>query len=97
MQAIQFFHHKCLMEFLLKLQQESISPFPFEHAELIVQHEVKLKEIYSNYQLALNQVSIIISQYEDHKRSVRKLVKQHKSYKRAIKGKNAYNIKFESF
>ncbi len=60
-------------------------------------YEVKLKEIYSNYQLALNHVSIIISQYEDHKRSVRKLVKQHKSYKKAIKGKNAFNIKFESF
>lgn len=93
MQAIQLFHYKCLMEYLYKLQQQNMYHLPCEHAELIAQHVDKLKEIYTNYQLALDQVSFIITQYEDHKRSIRKLVKHHKRCKRSVKGESIFNTK----
>lgn len=95
MRAIQFFQYKCLEEYLQKLQQEDLFDLPGEHKDIMIQHAEKLKEIYCNYRLSLEQVSVIITQYEEHKRTIMRLIKQHKSYKRSLKGKNIFKTNFQ--
>ena len=78
MQAILLVHYKALQQYLHKLQEEEAFYLPCEHSDVIMQHEEKLKEIYNNYQETLEQVSLIIKQFDEHKQAIRRLMALHK-------------------
>ncbi len=79
MQAIQRYHYNRLQQFLYQLQQESEAyELPTHHRNSIVEQEEKLKQLYVNYQQSLQQVAILIKQYEIEHQSVRRLVNSHK-------------------
>jgi len=82
MQGIQQFHFKSLQQYLQKLLQDDLFNLPCEHVELIKRHEEKLNELYTNYLASLERVSHAISQFEDHKRSIRRLIIHHKQCKK---------------
>lgn len=91
MQAIQLFHYKAFLNYLHKLRQAESSELSCEHMNMITQHEEKLKAIYDNYQAALEQVSDIIRQFDDHKQSIRRLMILHKQQRKHFKKKNIDN------
>jgi hypothetical protein len=80
MRGIQLFHYKYLLDHLRKLQQVETFELPCEHANMIIQQEEKLKDIYNNYQLAIENVSFIIKQFEEHKRSIKKVMVHHQKF-----------------
>ena len=79
MQAIQQYHYNRLKQFLHQLQQESMAyELPAHHQNSIVEQEEKLKQLYVSYQHCLQQLAILIKQYEVEHQSVRRLVGSHK-------------------
>jgi hypothetical protein len=91
MQGIQLFEYKTLLESLNKLKEREYFHLPEEQSEIVLQKENRLKEIYSNYQLSLEQVSACIRQFEQHKNAIRKLMKDNKQYQRHTRKKELRN------
>ena len=89
MQAIQLFEYKYLQENLQKIQQEDLYDLPCEHSEMILQYQDKLKEIYEQYQLALEQVSAVIDMYNKQKLATRRLISHHRSCKKVLSKKKS--------
>ncbi|CAN5871767.1 hypothetical protein BH11BAC4_BH11BAC4_04580 [soil metagenome] len=79
MQGIQLFDYKYFLEHLRKLREADTYHFPCEHAVVIAAHEDKLKEIYQSYQLAMEDVSTIVRQFDEQKLAIRRLVNHHRN------------------
>jgi len=88
MQGIQLFEYKSLQEYLQRIRQDELCTMPCEHTEQVAAYEEKLNEIYSNYQMAWEQVSVTIRQFEEHKLSIRRLLSQHKSCRKSLNERN---------
>ncbi|MBC7936591.1 MAG: hypothetical protein H7Y86_14670 [Rhizobacter sp.] len=85
MHAIQRYHYDRLQGYLQRLQLESeIFQLPDDHLNTIVQQEKKLQQLYSNYQATLQQVAVLIKQYDQEHKSVRQLIISHKQYRKRL-------------
>ena len=91
MQGIQLFEYKSLLESLNKLKQVDIFTLPEEEADSVLTQEKKLHDIYKNYQLSLQQVSDHIRQFEEHKNSIRRLMKNNRHYLKEPRNKETSN------
>ncbi len=79
MHGIQLFHYKALQHYLKKLKEEGAHEAGCEHSQLVLMHEQRLEDIYSNYQVAMEKVSFIVKEFDEHMQSVRKLVRNHRN------------------
>lgn len=85
MHAIQRYHYDRLQGYLCQLQDESMTfQLPDDHLDTIVQQEKKLKQLYSNYQASLAQISALIKQYEQEYQSVRRLMISHRQHRKRL-------------
>ena len=82
MQGILMSHFKQVKKYLYKLQEVESFELPCTHLEIIVEHEIKLAEIYENYKTALLNVQMLINEFDEHKKSVRRLIIEHKRCKK---------------
>ena len=80
MQGITLFEYKSLLESLKKLSQYEISGVSEDQVETVIENELKLKEIYAEYVVSLEQVSENIKQFEKHKHSIRRFIKKNRQY-----------------
>lgn len=80
MQGITLFEYKSLLESLNKLSQYKIIDVSEDQAETVIEQELKLKEIYAEYVVSLEQVSENIKQFEKHKHSIRRFIKKNRQY-----------------
>lgn len=80
MQGITLFEYKSLLESLKKLSQYEISGVSEDQVETVIEKELKLKEIYAEYVVSLEQVSENIKQFEKHKHSIRRFIKKNRQY-----------------
>lgn len=80
MQGITLFEYKSLLESLNKLSQYKIIDVSEDQAETVIEKELKLKEIYAEYVVSLEQVSENIKQFEKHKHSIRRFIKKNRQY-----------------
>jgi hypothetical protein len=88
MHAIQRYHYIRLQEYLNVLKRESeIWGLPDEHHLSIIQQEIKLKELYNNYQEVLKDVAELIKEYQKEDKSVRRLISIHKQHTRQLQKK----------
>ena len=78
-------HFKQVKKYLFELQQVELFELPCNHLVDIVEHEKKLAEIYENYKTALLNVEALIKEFNDHKKSVRRLIIDHKRCKKLIR------------
>ena len=86
MQGISFFQYKCLIDYLNKLQdQAELLSLSAEHCSIISQYKEKLKEVYREYEITLNKVALIVTQYKEQQMAIRRLIVQHKRNKAKIK------------
>lgn len=91
MHAIQRYHYKRLQGYLDLLQQESeILELPTDHQLTIIRQEKNLTQLYNNYQAALEEIAILIKQYDKEHQSVRRLMFIHKQHR-----KNLHKNKFD--
>lgn len=84
MQGILLSHFNQVKKYLHDLQQEEFFELPCTHAASIAAHEAKLREIYENYKTALSQVELLIKDFDQHKKSVRRLIISHKGCKKLL-------------
>ncbi len=94
MQGIQFFEYKTLLESLDRLKKTDTADMPEKQVAEVQAIEMKLREIYANYRLSIEQIADFVDQFEKHKHAVRKLLKvnrHHLKYtaKRPVKNKKA--------
>lgn len=82
MQGILMSHFKQVKKYLFELQQVEQFELPCNHLADIVEHENKLATIYENYKAALVNVQTLINEFDDHKKSVRRLIIEHKRCKK---------------
>jgi predicted chitinase len=88
MHAIQSYHHVRLQGYLIQLKHESeVFKLPDEHLNTVVQQEKKLIQVYNKYQAALEEVAILIKQYDKEHQSVRRLMFMHKRYRKLLQKK----------
>ena len=80
MQGITLFEYKSLLESLNKLSQYKIIDVSEDQAETVIEKELKLKEIYAEYVVSLEQVSENIKHFEKHKHSIRRFIKKNRQY-----------------
>ena len=80
MQGITLFEYKSLLQSLNKLSQYKIIDVSEDQAETVIEKELKLKEIYAEYVVSLEQVSENIKQFEKHKHSIRRFIKKNRQY-----------------
>ena len=85
MQGILMSHFNQVKKYLFELQQVELFELPCNHLADIVEHENKLSEIYKNYKEALLHVETLIKDFDDHKKSVRRLIIEHKRCKKLVK------------
>ena len=81
MQGILLSHFKQVKKYLYELKQVELFDLPCNHLDDIVEHEHKLAEIYQNYKTALVNVETFIKEFDVHKKSVRRLIIEHKRCK----------------
>ncbi len=84
MQGIQFFEYKNLKNALDKLQNTEEGNLPAQQPDAVIEYDEKLNEIYGNYRLALQEVALVIKQFEEHKLSIRRLVASHKQHTKTL-------------
>lgn len=82
MQGILSSHFKQVKKYLLDLQQVEVLKSSCNHNALIEEHENRLSEIYDNYKKALSNIEIHIKEFDAHKKSVRRLIVEHKKCKK---------------
>lgn len=93
MHAIQRYHYLRLQEYLTVLKRESeILGLPEEHQVLIVEQEIKLKQLYNNYQEVLKDVAELIKQYQTEDKSIRRLICVHKQYSKQLQKKELIKL-----
>jgi hypothetical protein len=92
MQGIQSFDYKLLLGHLHRLHEAGTFLVPCEHSQLILEQEERLIETYRNYLVAVEDVAMIIRQFEEQKLAIRRLVTIHKNC-RIIKQKRNINNK----
>jgi hypothetical protein len=80
MQGIPLTEFKKLLASLSNLKQIHTADLSKDQFENVIEKEKRLKEIYANYQLSLQQVSENIRQFEHHKNTVRKLMKENRHF-----------------
>lgn len=85
MQGILMSHFNQVKKYLYDLRQLEQFKLPCNHLTVIVDHEIKLAEIYENYKTALFQVEILIKEFDEHKKSVRRLIMEHKRCKKLVR------------
>ncbi len=85
MQGILLSDFKQVKKYLFELQQVELFELPCNHLDDILEHENKLANIYENYKTALLNVETLIKDFEDHKKSVRRLIVDHKRCKKLRK------------
>lgn len=85
MQGILMSHFKQVEKYLTKLQEGDYFDLTCTHIDTIVAHEKKLAEIYESYRQALQNVEVLISDFKEHKKSVRRLIMEHKRCKKMVK------------
>jgi LPS O-antigen subunit length determinant protein (WzzB/FepE family) len=84
MQGILRSHYKLVEEYLNKLQEENLTNQYCPYYETILQHKVKLYEIYQNYRETFEQMTMITKQFEEHKQSVKRLIIMQKNKKKEM-------------
>jgi BMFP domain-containing protein YqiC len=57
---------------------------PCEHVALILEHEKKLHEIYTNYKQARDEVGLVIKQFEEHKLTIMRVIAYDKQSRRIL-------------
>ena len=82
MQGILASQFNQVKKYLLNLQQVDLLKSSCNHNELIQEHETKLSEIYDNYKKALSKIEVHIKEFDAHKKSVRRLIVEHKKCKK---------------
>ncbi len=85
MQGIRTAEFKILLDSLSNLRQVGTPVLPEDQFETVVEKEKELKEIYANYKTSLQQVSENIRQFENHKHSIRRLMKKSRHYLKDFK------------
>lgn len=77
-------HFKQVKKYLYDLQQIELFELPCNHLTTIVEHEKKLSEIHENYKTALFKVETLIKEFDEHKKSVRRLIIEHRRCKKLV-------------
>jgi hypothetical protein len=85
MQGILMSHFQQVKKFLSELQQVELFDLPCTHLNNIVEHEQRHAEIYQKYKTALFNVETLIKEFDVHKKSVRRLIIEHKRCKKLIR------------
>jgi hypothetical protein len=85
MQGILMSHFKQVKKYLYDLKQVELFDLPCNHLNDVLQHEQRLAEIYENYKTALLNVETLIEEFDVHKKSVRRLIIEHKRCKRLVR------------
>lgn len=78
-------HFNQVKKYLYDLRQIEQFELPCNHLTTIVEHDNKLAEIYENYKTAMFQVEILIKEFDEHKKSVRRLIMEHKRCKKLLR------------
>ncbi|MBC7937948.1 MAG: hypothetical protein H7Y86_21585 [Rhizobacter sp.] len=89
MQGIRSTEVKILLESLNILRQAGMLNLPEDQFETVIKTENELKEIYANYKISLQQVSENIRQFENHKLSIRRLMRINRHHLKDLKNKQS--------
>ncbi|HPH85113.1 MAG TPA: hypothetical protein PLC48_06615 [Ferruginibacter sp.] len=84
MQGIPFFHFKTMYDCLCRLQaQAEYLQLPVEEIRALSLQKENLQEIYRQYEVLLQQVALVVKQYDVEQKSVRRLISNHKRNSKA--------------
>jgi hypothetical protein len=91
MQGIPFFHFKTMFDCLVRLQaQAEYLQLPTEEIQALSEQKEKLQEIYRQYEASLQQVALIVKQYDTEQKSVRRIISNHKRSSKAYLKKGIF-------
>lgn len=81
MRGIPFYQYKLIQENLENFEQNYFSNLDCDQQKEIALYDEKLKKIYSDYRNHFQNISEIVTQFDEHKEQIRKLIRQHKKSK----------------